>query len=116
MALGDVIKQLGAGAVGAQNPVAVMFGTVTKVGPLEINVDQRFTLDEDFFYVTERLSRYEIDLKHNHTYTDDESQQNTGDALPDKIVIREGLKVGDAVLLLRVQGGQKYVVWDKVVT
>lgn len=112
MALGDTIKRLGIGAMEASNPVSVMYGQVTKTDPLEILVDQRFPLDEDFLIVTERLTRYEIDLKHNHIYSGGETE----DALTDKIVIREGLKVGDSVLLLRVQGGQKYVVWDKVVT
>lgn len=105
MALSDTIKRLGAGAIEAGNPVAVMFGKVTKTNPLEINVDQRFTLDEDFLIIPERLTRYEIDLRHKHS-TDEEALL---------VVIREGLKVGDTVLLLRVQGGQKYVVLDKVV-
>ncbi|MNW46028.1 hypothetical protein D3C74_233060 [compost metagenome] len=109
MALGDKIKQLGANAVHAGNPVAVMFGTVTGINPLEVNVDQRFTLDEDFLVITESLVRYEVDLKHRH------NGATMDDALVDKVVIREGLKVGDSVLLLRMQGGQKYVVWDKVV-
>lgn len=112
MALSDTIKRLGAGAVNSSNPVTVMFGTVTKLNPLEVNVDQRFTLDEDFLIVTERLTRYEIDLKHKHTT----GSEDTGEALTDKVVIREGLKVGDAVMLLRVQGGLKYVVWDRVIT
>ncbi|MEK5480301.1 DUF2577 domain-containing protein [Paenibacillus sp. FSL R5-0407] len=111
MALGDKIKQLGANAVNAGNPVVVMFGTVTKEKPLEILIDQRFALDEDFLIVPEQLTRYEIDLKHKHGT----NGEDTKDALNEKIVIREGLKVGDPVLLLRVQGGQKYVVWDKVV-
>ncbi len=111
MALSDTIKRLGAGAVDAGNPVAVMFGKVTKVNPLEVNVDQRFTLDEDFLIVTERLTRYEVDLKHKHKT----SSEDTEEALTEKVVIREGLKADDTVLLLRVQGGQKYVVWDKVI-
>ncbi|AZS14228.1 MULTISPECIES: DUF2577 domain-containing protein [Paenibacillus] len=111
MALGDKIRRLGSEAVGAGNPVAVMFGTVVKVNPLEVNVDQRFTLEEDFLVVTERLQRYEIDLKHKH----DTSEAPTKEALLEKVVIRKGLQVGDSVLLLRVQGGQKYVVWDRVV-
>lgn len=115
MSLAKTIRSLGVGAVDAGNPVTVMFGSVTKINPLEVNVDQRFTLDEDFLIVTERLSKYEIDLKHNHSYTDDGAQVATGDALITKIVIRDGLKVGDKVLLLRMQGGQKYIVWDRVV-
>lgn len=111
MSLANLIKQLGTDAVGASSPVAVLFGSVTKTNPLEILIDQRFTLDEDFLIVPEQLTRYEVDLKHRHGT----SGEDTKDALNEKIVIREGLKVGDPVLLLRVQGGQRYAVWDKVV-
>lgn len=111
MVLSDTIKRLGAGAVDAGKPVAVMFGKVLKVNPLEVNVDQRFTLDEELLIVTEHLTRYEVDMKHKHKT----SSEDTGEALTEKVVIREGLKAGDNVLLLRVQGGQKFVVWDRVV-
>lgn len=112
MSLADVIKELSRGQNAAGNPVSVMFGTVTEEKPLKILVDQRLPLDEDFLIVTERLTRYEIDLKHKH----ETNGEPTKDALTEKVVIREGLKTGDGVLLLRIQGGQKYVVWDKVAT
>lgn len=111
MGLAESIKILGKGAVDAEGPVVVMFGAVTKVNPLEVLVDQRFPLDEELLIIPASLTRYEIDLKHKHNTTGG----TTEEALTEKIVIREGLKVGDSVLLLRVQGGQKYVVWDKVV-
>lgn len=111
MSLADAIKQLSHSTIGASNPVSVMFGTITKTNPLEVNVDQRFILTEDFLILTERLTRYEIDLRHKH----DTSGEPTRAALTEKVVIREGLKVGDSVLLLRVQGGTQYIVWDKVV-
>ncbi|MEF2964928.1 DUF2577 domain-containing protein [Paenibacillus sp. M1] len=112
MALGDKIRKLGSDAVSAGNPVAVLFGKVTRTNPLEVNVDQRLTLEEDFLILTESLLRYEADLTHYHLSGGGATQ----DALTDKLVIRPGLQTGDTVLLLRVQGGQKYVVWDKVVT
>jgi hypothetical protein len=61
MALLDTIKKAGAAAYASGNPTAVLIGKVVRINPLEVNVDQRFTL------------------------------------------------------LLRVQGGQQYVVLDKVV-
>lgn len=114
MSLLDLVKQAGAGAVEAGNPVNILFGTVTKASPLEVNVDQRFTLTEEFFIIPERITRYEVDLKHTHQYTDDGSDMTTAEALPVKIIIRSGLQVGDKVLLCRVQGGQQYVILDKV--
>lgn len=112
MGLANKIRQLGAGAVDASSPVSVLFGKVMNTAPLEILVDQRFTIDQDFLVVTQQMTRYELDLKHKHRT----SAEDTQEALVDKIVIREGLQAGDTVLLLRMQGGQKYVVWDKVVS
>lgn len=112
MSLLGLIKQAGVGAVDASNPVAILYGNVTKVDPLEVYVHQRLTLTEDFLVVTESLTRYEVDLRHAHST----SEGATSEALTGKIVIREGLKVGNKVLLVRVQGGQQFVVLDKVVT
>ncbi|OBZ08599.1 MULTISPECIES: DUF2577 domain-containing protein [Bacillales] len=98
MALLDSIKKAGAAAYAAGNPMAVMVGKVIKLNPLEVNVDQRFTLTEDFLIVPESLVRFEADLP------------SSG-----KLLIRTGLEAGDTVLMLRVQGGQQFVVLDKVV-
>ncbi|AFQ45152.1 DUF2577 domain-containing protein [Desulfosporosinus meridiei] len=112
----DVIKTAGMDAVGASNPVTVMSGEVMTVNPLSVMVDQRFTLTADFLMVPESMTSFELDLEHTHQYTDDGSSRNSAKALTTKIVIRGGLKAGDMVLLLRVQGGQKFVILDKVVT
>ncbi|WP_339295929.1 DUF2577 domain-containing protein [Paenibacillus sp. FSL W7-1279] len=117
----DIIKKAAVEAVGAGNPVAIQFGTVISLSPLEVRLDQRLTLSEAFLIVPESLTRYEIDLHHTHEYTDDSgtgsSTKKTEPALPVKpIVIRKGLAVGDAVILLRLQGGQKYLVLDKAVS
>nr|WP_068784117.1 DUF2577 domain-containing protein [Paenibacillus phocaensis] len=105
MGLANKIRQLGAGAVDAASPVAVLFGKVTNTAPLEIQVDQRFTIDRDFLVIPAYLTRYELDWP----------PEVAGPSAP-KAVIREGLAAGDNVLLLRMQGGQKYIVWDKVVS
>lgn len=84
MALVNLIKQASMGAFENSNPVAIMFGTITKTEPLEVNVEQRFTLTRDFLIFTE-------------------------------IFNQRVLQRGDKVILLRVQGGQQYVVLDRVV-
>jgi|SRR5690606_4590312 len=93
----NAIRQAALTAVEAAAPVAVMFGTVTRADPLEVNVDQRFTLDADFLIVPESLTRYVL---------------NIGGV---EYVIRPGFQAGDRVVLLRVQGGQKYLILNKVV-
>lgn len=111
----NVIKRAGIEGVGAGNPVNILSGEVKTVNPISVLVNQRFILDADFLIIPESLIKYEVDLKHTHLYADDGSSQNTGIALNEKILIRPGLSVGDRVLLIRVQGGQKYVILDKVV-
>ncbi|MDF2651714.1 MAG: hypothetical protein K0Q73_7519 [Paenibacillus sp.] len=108
--LANLIKQAGVGAVDASSPVNIIFGEVTKVNPLEVTVNQRFALDEDFLIVPESLTEYLIDVSHTHSY----SSETTGPALPEKLLIRRGLEVGDALLLLRMQGGQQYIILDRV--
>lgn len=93
----------------AQNPVNILFGTVTKVNPLEVNVEQKFTLTEDFLVLTERVTRYE-EKEHFHLSADGETAPPS-----EPLIVRTGLKSGDKVILLRVQGGQQFVVLDKVV-
>lgn len=94
----NTIKQAAMEAIEASKPVAVMTGTVTKTSPLEVNVDQRFTLDADFLIVPESLTRYTLMIGST------------------EYVVRSGLQAGDRVILLRVQGGQKYLVVDKAVS
>ncbi|MCD9026055.1 DUF2577 domain-containing protein [Cohnella silvisoli] len=107
----DAIKKAGIGAIGAGQPVAILTGTVTKDNPLEVTVDQRFALTADFLIVPESLTKYEIDAKHTHSY----GGGTTGQALPDKLLIRRGLETGDKLILLRVQGGNQYLILDRVV-
>ncbi|MFH5185717.1 DUF2577 domain-containing protein [Paenibacillus sp. TAB 01] len=110
MRLLDLIKQAGVGAYDATNPVAILPGTVTNTNPLEVNVEQRFTLTEDFLLVPESLTLLELDLKHSHSTADGV----TGESLT-TITIRRGLEVGDIVLLIRVQGGQQFIILDRMV-
>lgn len=115
----NIIKQAGSGAVEAGNPVNVLFGSLTSVNPLEVNVDQRFTLSEDFLIIPESLTPFSIELNHLHLYQDanagGEVTRSTEAALTKPIVIRRGLETGDKVLLVRMQGGQQFIVLDRVV-
>ena len=108
----NAIRKAALTAMETTAPVAVLMGTVTKADPLEVNIDQRFTIDADFLLVPESLTKLELDLSHAHSAPGGA----TGPSLTEPVVIRPGLKPGDRVVLLRVQGGQKYLILDKVVS
>ena len=55
-------------------------------------------------------------------YTEGSTQRNTGENThkhqisgEKSITVHNGLSKGDKVLLIRAQGGQKYVVWEKII-
>jgi len=110
MSLLNVIKNAGLQAVSATDPVSVFYGTVESIAPLAVKVDQRFTLTSEFLVIPHCLTRYEVDLSHHHGITGGE-----GEITPSlgKLVIREGLQPGDRVILMRIQGGQQYLVLEK---
>ncbi|OPA76616.1 hypothetical protein BVG16_15655 [Paenibacillus selenitireducens] len=97
MNLLELIKKAASDAVYAASPVNVVFGTVINTSPIEINVDQRLSLTEEFLVVAESTQELKVEIEGK------------------EYEIRRGLQRGDIVLLLRVQGGQQYVVLDRVV-
>lgn len=128
----ELIKKAALDAVEASKPCVVMFGKVTSITPLKINVEQKLTLTEAQLILTRNVTNYKTDITvdhytedvtHNHSYTDDGSSSTTGNNThkhqikgKKEITVHNGLVVGDTVLLLRMQGGQQYVVWDRLVT
>ncbi|MHA7966605.1 DUF2577 domain-containing protein [Paenibacillus sp. CAU 1782] len=103
MSMLELIKKAGMGAVEAGNPVQLLQGEVVSANPLSVKVDQRFVLPADFLIVPESLTELEIDL----------SQVYGSNTAP--ILVRRGLEAGDSVILLRMQGGQRYLLLDRLV-
>lgn len=100
MSLYDALKQISVNANEEGNPVAIMYGTVTSAKPLKVNVDQRFQLDSDFLIRGRNVTDYETDI--------------TIDGVTKLATIHNGLKSGDKIVLLRAQGGQQFLIIDKV--
>jgi len=124
----ELIKKAALDAVEASKPCVVMFGKVTSITPLKINVEQKLTLTEAQLILTRNVTDFTTAVTVNHNtetyyYTGvypNQSQVDVGHkhAVAGKktITVHNGLVVGDMVLLLRVQGGQQYIVWDRLVT
>ena len=97
----NIIKQAAVEAVEASAPVQVLFGTVENASPLTVRVDQRFTLSKEFLVVPEHLTDYTVKIE----LTGSEVREAT---------VYSALKTGETVLILRMQGGQKYVILDRI--
>ena len=117
----DVIKQAAVEAVKADNPTRIVYGTVIATGPLQIQVNSKLTLDETFLVLTKNVSDYEAEIDINFEGEGlIEIEEVAGQLLKKlsitgaKIKIKNGLQVGDDVVMIQMQGGQRYVVLDKV--
>ncbi|QTD40650.1 DUF2577 domain-containing protein [Sporosarcina sp. Te-1] len=116
-----VIKRAGKGAMIAADPVQILFGEVIRVAPLKIMVEQRLPLEEEQLILTREVRDHEVEMTVNHVT--EEASGGSGEAAyashshpyqgRKTFLIHNGLVVGDIVKLLRVQGGQQYVVFDK---
>ena len=87
------MKKAAMDAVETGNPVQMLFGDVQSVDPFEINIDQRLILTEEFIVVGQYVKEYSLDL-----------------TIPGEMW--HGFRVGDGLLLARMQGGQQYVIID----
>lgn len=124
----ETIKTAAVEAVNASNPVAILFGTVVSVSPLKVNIEQRLTLDESHLILTSMVRDHQVEISFDDAsiknIVKDYSMSDVAGTdykltfqqkVKNKVTIYNGLKTGETVMLIQVQGGQKYVILDRVV-
>lgn len=94
------VKRAAIEAVLAQKPFAFLHGTVTSVSPIKVRVDQKFELSASQLILTNAVR------DHTVTVTDPEGKEQA-------FFIRLALQIGERVLLLRADGGQKFIILDR---
>ena len=119
-----LIKRIAVEAVEASKPTNIVFGQVTSASPLKITIEQKITLSSQQLILTRNVTDHEIEMTLDHE-TDyksggsgDSSFASHNHAVTGKktMTLHNALKKGEKVALLRTQGGQQYVVIDRVVT
>jgi hypothetical protein len=123
----ESMKKAAIGAVDASKPVNLVFGTVTSVNPIKINIEQKITLEAPQLVLARNVTEYDVEMTVAH-YTNniacvdpDEHQVpyepgNHHHPYSGRKVFKVhlGLEVGEKVILIRMQGGDKFVVIDRV--
>ena len=120
--LTEAIKRAALGAYRAEKPVEVCYGKVTKAKPLEILVEQKMTLGTNQLVLTRNVTDFKTQVTVN--WATNYQSGGSGDSAfashshgitgKKEITVHNGLAVGDEVILLREQGGQKYIVLDRI--
>lgn len=119
----EIMKTAALEAMEAGKPVKVMFGVVQKINPLKIMVEQKLPLTEEFLILTEAVKDHEHEITLLDWQTENASGGGGDSAFAahahqivgrKKIIIHNALQVGEKVMLLAMQGGQKFIVVDRV--
>lgn len=116
------VKRASVEAVRAGNPFAFTLGTVTSVSPLKVRVDQKLELAAAQLILTNAVRDYTVHMTVDHV-TESTSGGSGEAAYADhkheykgkkEYRVHLALQVGEQVLLLRTDGGQKYIILDRV--
>lgn len=132
----EIIKKSALEAVKAEKPCQIMFGTVESNPPIKIRIDQKLVLTEEYLILTKAVTDHYVDIEVNHFTESDPlvgyAPWDTTHGHPDagsgsipethrhgysgrkKIMIYNGLQKNEKVILIRLQGGQKYIVLDRI--
>lgn len=118
----EVVKRAAVDAVEASRPVNVLFGTVLSEAPLQIKVSQKITLTEKMLVLTRNVTDFTVMETVDHVT--ENASGGSGDAAYEShahpyvgkkpFLIHNALKTGEKVVLIRLQGGQKFLVLDRV--
>lgn len=117
-----MIQSIAVAAVKAAKPTAIQFGKVINITPLKIQVDQKMTLTKEFLILTRNVKDHQVDMTVNHETeyksggSGDSSFASHNHAYTGKktFTVHNGLVVGDEVIMIQMQGGQKFIVIDKL--
>lgn len=123
-ALVKAVKQAALDAVNASAPMALCFGQVTSVSPLKITVDQKKVLSEAQLILTDAVRDYSVYMTTLPEYHMTETAAGgSGEGAYDSHAhkyqgkkqwrMHNALEIGEKVILLRCDGGQRYIVLDR---
>ena len=121
--LAILIQTLIKSTIGSMKLSNYIYGEVINDEPLEIKIDQKLTLNKMQIILTRNVTEWEeeIDIDwssvmHSHGFDGEGSVQEGNTNLKGryKIMHKTKLKTGEKVLLAQIEGGQQYVVIDRV--
>ena len=112
------VHQAAVEAVESTKPVNVCFGKVISASPLQILTEKQLVLSRN---VTDFKTKITAGNIKNYYYTGDVNS-GTAPVSPShvhavgtiEVTVHNGLAVGDGVILIRQQEGQKFIVVDRI--
>lgn len=109
----ETIKKIALEAVAESKPVNITYGIVKTINPLSIEVENLRVLPAEFFILSRNVTNYTTTMTINWN-TEDAQGHNHSVTGSKTVTINNALKVGEKVILIRFQGGQDYLVLDRI--
>ncbi len=118
----EAMKRAALDAQESMKPVNVYFGEVTAMAPLKIRVEQKMTLGEEQLILTRNVTDYKLDIELKWITETGVLEDKTAMeplhfhdiAGKNTLLVHNALNVGDEVILIRQQEGQKFIVVDRI--
>lgn len=124
----ELIKKAAKETVDASQASDFCYGTVTSASPLKILVEQKMELTSAQLVLCRNVTDHTITVTAGNTkdfYYTGEIEEGGTSPIPTtshvhavgtvQMIIHNALKAGDKVVLIKKQGGQEYLVLDRVV-
>jgi hypothetical protein len=92
----------------------VLYGKVTKEKPLEISVEQKMVLSEPQLVLSRNVTNHKVKITVDWN-TEKENEHKHKVTGTKEITIHNKLKTGEEVILIRMLGGQQFLVLDRMV-
>ncbi len=110
----QAVQEIAVKAVSGMKPAEIRIAEVRRATPLQVYLPGLFIISEEALTLTQNVTNYEIEVEVDW---ETETSSNHKHSIKGKktIKINNGLKVGEKVLIFRSQGGDKYIVIDKLV-
>ena len=103
MEMAESIKRLAQQQVDGTYPTVLLFGTISNTNPLTLKIDNK-VYSSEFIVIPRHLTNYEVTI-----------EESTSQGYVERNVkVKSELKQGDKVIVARQQGGQKYIVLDRI--
>lgn len=113
----SLIKKAAIDAYEQASPMDALTGKVESTEPVSIRISEKIILNADRLILTKNVTDHYITAEVNHTtgYTacGDGTHSHSYSGTK-KYFVKNGLKKGDRVLLIRCGGGQTYIVLEKL--
>ncbi len=103
------VKRAAVEAVKAGKPFSLTYGTVVSASPLKISVNQKLILNSEQLILTNAVRNFSVAITADLTTEDVPEDINAT-----RYTVNLALKPGEQVIMLRTDGGQKFIVLDRV--